>query len=316
MRYIAELTKFRITPHYVVFHCIKVLLDDFSHANIELISQLLEGCGRFLFGSSDTSSQMAAMLETLKRKMDATHLSAPERAMLQNAFYYCNPPDRPAIQQKERSPMEQFIRKMIYLDLSKKTAPSILKKLRMLHWEDPEIFALLQKIFTKVWKLKYSNIYYLAQLAASLMRYHIDFVIALVDSVFEYIRTGLEMNLFVHNQRRLAIVRYLGELYNFRVIETAAIFDTLYLIIGFGYGIFLVAKLISIEGGRPRRGAINPLDLPNDFFRIHLVCALLDTCGQCFDRGSSKKKLDQFLALFQVLLYFQSLIPVLYSYQR
>ena len=51
---------------------------------------------------------------------------------------------------------------------------------------------------------------------------------------------------------------------------------------------------------RPRPGVLNPLDLPNDFFRIHLVSALLDTCGQCFDRGSSKKKLDQFLAFFQV----------------
>ena len=167
--------------------------------------------------------------------MNATHLSSQERAMLQNAFYYCNPPDRPAIQTKERSPMEMFIRKLIYLDLSKKNVSLILKKLRMLHWEDAAIFALLQRIFTKVWKIKFSNIYYLAQIAASLMRYHPDFVISLVDSVFEYIRIGLEMNLFVHNQRRLAMVRYLGELYNFRVIETATIFDTLYLIVGFGY---------------------------------------------------------------------------------
>ena len=59
----------------------------------------------------------------------------------------------------------------------------------------------------------------------------------MVDSMFEHVRTGLEMNLFVYNQRRVAMVRYLGELYNFRVIETSTIFDTLYLIVGFGYGI-------------------------------------------------------------------------------
>jgi regulator of nonsense transcripts 2 len=168
--------------------------------------------------------------------MSATHLSGPEQAMLQNAFYYCNPPDRPSIRQKERSPMELFIRKMIYLDLSKKTAPSVLKKLRMLNWQNPDTFSLLQKIFIKIWKLKFSNVSYMAQIAASLMRYHPDFVITLVDSVFEHIRVGLEMNLFVHNQRRVAMLRYLGELYNFRVIETATIFDTLYLILGFGYG--------------------------------------------------------------------------------
>jgi regulator of nonsense transcripts 2 len=46
----------------------------------------------------------------------------------------------------------------------------------------------------------------------------------------------------VHNQRRLAMVRYLGELYNFRVIDTVTIFDTLYLIVGFGYGIDLIEE--------------------------------------------------------------------------
>src|SRR5579859_4837833 len=210
--------------------------------------------------------------------MNAIHLAGQERAMLQNAFYYCNPPDRPSIVPKHRPPMELFIRKLIYLDLSKRTVSGVLKKLRMLHWEDPEIFALLQKIFTKVWKLKFSNIYYLAQIAASLMRYHLDFVIAMVDSVFEHVRTGLEMNLFVHNQRRVAMVRYLGELYNFRVIETSAIFDTLYLIVGFGYGMHpspFMGDLANlwVEGMRPRPGVLNPLDMPNDFFRIHLVSA-------------------------------------------
>lgn len=49
-------------------------------------------------------------------------------------------------------------------------------------------------------------------------------------------------------------------------------------------------------------GRINPLDLPDDFFRVRLVCTLLDTCGHCFDRGSAKKKLDFFLTFFQVSL--------------
>ena len=40
--------------------------------------------------------------------------------------------------------------------------------------------------------------------------------------------------------------------------------------------------------------------MPDDFFRIRLVCNLLDTCGLCFDRGAAKKKLDFFLTFFQV----------------
>jgi regulator of nonsense transcripts 2 len=42
------------------------------------------------------------------------------------------------------------------------------------------------------------------------------------------------------------------------------------------------------------------IDAADDYFRIRLVCTLLDTCGACFDRGSNKKKLDQFLIVFQV----------------
>ena len=41
------------------------------------------------------------------------------------------------------------------------------------------------------------------------------------------------------------------------------------------------------------------LDPLEDFFRIRLVITLLQTCGHYFTRGSSKRKLDSFLLLFQ-----------------
>jgi hypothetical protein len=52
--------------------------------------------------------------------------------------------------------------------------------------------------------------------------------------------------------------------------------------------------------GLPVPGRSSPIDAADDFFRIRLVCALLDTCGACFDKGSTRKKLDQFLVIFQV----------------
>jgi regulator of nonsense transcripts 2 len=51
--------------------------------------------------------------------------------------------------------------------------------------------------------------------------------------------------------------------------------------------------------GRPFTGISSSIDVPDDFFRIRLVCALLDTCGMCFDRGHQKRRLDQFLNFFQ-----------------
>jgi regulator of nonsense transcripts 2 len=139
IRYLAELTKFGIVPEHVVFHCLKVSLDDFSRMNIEIMCNLLEYCGRYLFLNPETSPRMMSFLETLQRKKSAQHLGPPERMLLENAMYYVNPPDRPAIEQKERTPMELFIRKLVYLDLTRRNYTKILKQIRRLHWEEPEV---------------------------------------------------------------------------------------------------------------------------------------------------------------------------------
>lgn len=52
----------------------------------------------------------------------------------------------------------------------------------------------------------------------------------------EEIRIGLELNDYGMQQRRLAHMRFLGELYNYEHIDSSVIFETLYLIIIFGHG--------------------------------------------------------------------------------
>jgi regulator of nonsense transcripts 2 len=49
--------------------------------------------------------------------------------------------------------------------------------------------------------------------------------------------------------------------------------------------------------------------MPNDFFRIRLICVLLDTVGMCFDKGTQKRKLDNFLVFFQVTKVLRKFIP-------
>jgi regulator of nonsense transcripts 2 len=325
IRYFAELTKFGVVPEHIIFHCFKVSLDDFSRMNIEIIGHLLENCGRYLLRNPETSPRMASFLEKLGRKKTVQHLGQQERMIIENAMYYVDPPPRPAIQQKERTPMESYIRKLIYLDMNKRNYTKILKSIRKLHWEEQDVSTLytllchkfanvvqqvvdiLERVFSKPVKVKYGNIHLLAILVSALYRYHQDFVISVVDNILEQITLGLEQNDFKFNQKRVAEVKYLGELYNYKMIDSPVVFDTLYRIVTFGYGKHLWIHCFPlltcyVEGGTPIPGKLNPLDLPDDFFRIRLVCTLLDTCGHCFDRGSAKKKLDFFLIFFQVLL--------------
>ena len=124
-------------------------------------------------------------------------------------------------------------------------------------------------------------------------------MITIVDNVLEQITLGLELNDFKFNQRRISEAKYLGELYNYKMVDSTVIFDTLYRIVTFGH-----------ENSVPEPGKICLLDLPDDFFRIRLVCTILDTCGICFDRGSSRKKLDFFLTFFQYYLLTKDPLPM------
>lgn len=142
IRYLAELTKFGIVPEHTVFHCLKVCLDDFSKMNIQIICDLLENCGRYLLRNPETSPRMASFLETLQRKKSVQHIGSNERMLIENAVYYVDPPERPAIQQKERTPLELFVRKLIYVDLSKRTLDKIARQIRRMHWEEAEVSVL------------------------------------------------------------------------------------------------------------------------------------------------------------------------------
>ncbi|KAK9370483.1 armadillo-type protein [Lipomyces kononenkoae] len=292
VRYIGELVKFKVVPNHVTFNCIKILLDGFGRHEIETLCNLLDSCGRFLLRTEETQETMAQMLQIMWKKKNAQNLDARDRILLENAFYYVNPPERPAIVQKERSVVEQYVRKLVFMDLNKRTYHHVLKQFRKLHWEDPETVAAINKAFTKVWKVKYGNIHLMALIASCLMKYHQDFIVRLVDSTLEHIRVGLDLNMFKYNQQRIAQVKYLGEMYNYRIVDSPTIFDALYTIVGYGH-----------EGGRPQPGKLTPLDPADDYFRIRLVCTLLETCAAYFDRGAAKKKLDLFLAFFQYYLF-------------
>lgn len=299
IRFLSELAKFQVTPAHTIFYAFKVALDDFSSHNIDIVCNLLECCGRFFLKSAETSARMNGMLETVMRKKAVQHLDSRYSLMVENAYYQANPPDKPAIHIKERTPMEMYIRKLIHEDLCKKYLDKVLRQLRKLHWEDAKIHQFLVKIFQKIWKIKFGNIHLMAILASGLNRYHSEFGVQIVDGVIEEIRMGLEQNIFKHNQRRIAVVKYLGELYNYRMIDSPLVFDTLYSIVTFGH-----------EYGRPARERYCVIDTPNDFFRIRLCCTLLDTCGMCFDRGTSKKKLDDFLVFFQMYVMSKTKPPM------
>ena len=73
------------------------------------------------------------------------------------------------------------------------------------------------------------------------------------------------------------------------------VFDTLYLLLSFGHDTPEEAE---------------KLDPPFSYFRIRLICSLLETCGQFFNKGLAKKRLDRFLTFFQRYLLAKPPLPL------
>lgn len=63
---------------------------------------------------------------------------------------------------------------------------------------------------------------------AGLVAYQEEVGTKVVDGVLEEIRLGMEVNSPKFNQRRIAQVKYLGELYNYRIVESADVFKVVY----------------------------------------------------------------------------------------
>ncbi|XP_024913069.1 regulator of nonsense transcripts 2 isoform X2 [Cynoglossus semilaevis] len=284
VRFIGELAKFKMFSKTDTLHCLKMLLSDFTHHHIEMVCTLLETCGRFLFRSPDSHLRTSVLLEQMMRKKQAQHLDARYVTMVENAYYYCNPPPVEKTVKKKRPPLQEYICKLLYKDLSKVTTEKVLRQMRKLPWQEPETKGYLICCMVNIWNVKYNSIHCVANLLAGLVAYQEDVGIHVVDGVLEDIRLGMEVNQPKFNQRRISSAKFLGELYNYRMVESAVIFRTLFSFISFGVN----------QDGSP-----SPLDPPEHLFRLRLVCTLLDTCGQYFDRGSSKRKLDCFLIYFQ-----------------
>lgn len=285
VRFIGELVKFKMYALIEGLFCLKVLLHDFTHHHVDMACALLETCGRYFLRRPESHQRTKIYLEQMMRKKSALTMDVRYVTMIENAFFFVNPPEGGALRVKERPPIHSFIRKILYQDLSKPTTDKVFRLIRRLNWEDKDLAAYTIKCLTAAWNVKYYNIRCLASLVAGLAVHQESVVPMVVDGVLEDIRVCMEINHPKFNQRRIAMIKYLGELYNYRVVESNDIFKVLYSLIKFG---------VSHDPSNP-----SLLDPPDHLFRIRLVCTLLFTCGQFFNSGLSKQKLDYFIVFFQ-----------------
>jgi regulator of nonsense transcripts 2 len=119
----------------------------------------------------------------------------------------------------------------------------------------------------QVVRVRFSHITLIASLAGGLAQYHDTLGVALVDSVLEEVRWALDHPAAGRYQHLLAEMRLLGELYNYMLLDSRAVFDVLYTLLGHGHSTWEQAAR---------------LDPPDEYFRLRMVRgAGLEGWGAC-----------------------------------
>ncbi|VDL64154.1 unnamed protein product [Nippostrongylus brasiliensis] len=276
--FIAELVKFGVIPRAEALSCLRQLVYDFRGHSIDMVCAMIETAGLYLYRNSDSHPKMKIILDVVQKKKerikDVRHVM-----LVDNAFFACIPPaDSAAVRRAQAEPpLMIFIRHLI-VDIDEHNVNTNIKCIRRLAWNDDTVAGWCLKYLTSPWLLPYANLLHLASAVAGLQGLaHYDWISTyVIDACQEMIRISLEIP-GVFNQKAIASASYLGELYNYSVCDTPVIYKVLYQIISFP--------------------ETDPLSW-QEFYRIRMVCELLNTVSDFFQTGRARRKMDYFLTYF------------------
>ncbi|ETV92636.1 hypothetical protein, variant 1 [Aphanomyces invadans] len=317
IRFLAELTKFKVAPPMVGFRCLRRCFSDFQGHNVVIATTFLETCGRFLYCSKYTHVRTAQCLDIMMRLKAAKHLDPLADTLVQNAFYMCKPPEVVARVKAPRDPIYLFMLHLLYSELTPESVGKVVRICRKFDWDHADTTRWFIKAVLKVTTAQVLHMAAVCDVVAGLSRYHEELSVYIVDTVIEAIQLHLTLNHYKYHQRNLGLVKLLGELYNHQLVTSVVVFDILYGFLNHSHD--MAAATLPDEF--VRRMALVPdmkfdprvpsdVDSDRNVFRVRLICALLETCGASFDRGITKRKLDRFLVFFQRYLLAKADVPL------
>ncbi|KAL9650529.1 hypothetical protein ABK040_004748 [Willaertia magna] len=315
IRFLGELILFGICPEELGIQLLRNCLSQFHHHNIDVTCHFLEVCGRYLYVKSNTHNDIVDLITKMLRIKDVKLLDPKYNTMIESAYYNTvifnntekskNFTNNATVTNDE---LIQYVLHLLFNELNKYNFNFILKQLRKLPFDDHErMKQLIKCILNHIRECAYGTIHLIASLLSSLSVHHEQIGILIIDNLIEEIRFSLQqeyLDMIEYNQqfksnnitttreeqKRVIDIKFLGEFYNYQLIDVNIILDVLYMLI-------LYPKLM--------------LPSQQDTFRIRLVCVLLDTCGPYFETANDRKKLDRFLFYLQrYILSRQYRLPV------
>jgi regulator of nonsense transcripts 2 len=330
VRFLGELTKFKVCPPNTVLNFLKRCLDDFIGYNVHVACELVDTCGRYLLFVPETRVRTTNLLDQMAQLKTTRQFHVTLEILIDNALQTARPVERVVRQKAQLPPLRQYVHKLLYLDLRNDTLSFVVTQLKKLPWQQEEDYLLLTML--KMYKNKYQHIHLIASIVAQLSTIHETFGIKFLDHLLEDIRVNLEQRRFNNHQKLVMNVTLVGELINNKLADAKLFYKLLYTLIRYNTITFpksgpmdLSFKPENTSREAQRESSANIYQAwVEDSFRVRLVCTLMTTCKNLssfdsFNPSSQNgriqhRDLETFLLYFQRFLFMQRHIsPELHS---
>ena len=108
------------------------------------------------------------------RKKAVLTLDSRYTTQIENAYYYCNPPEAREIEKKIRSPIQEYLRRLLFKDLNKITIEKVLRQIRKFNWIDQEFRSYAIKCLAAPYSVKFNSIQCLASILSGLSHFYVN----------------------------------------------------------------------------------------------------------------------------------------------
>ncbi|KAM3139094.1 hypothetical protein pb186bvf_008905 [Paramecium bursaria] len=290
LRYLCELTKFSVLKQDIILEIFQSLIEDITSQNIELIVIILENVGKFLKYSMESNKKFSFQLKQLEKQRNSKPIAQQQENLLNNALLALDTVQKI---KKEKSLLQQYIK---YLFINKlEQQDKIMEHILQLPIHQCQNY-LIKYILKAIIKGKFQSWPIIAGIIAYLNKNKYSLLVGqIVDGIMDEIQNGLEDNQINLRQRRITMIRMVGQLYDYQIIEQDLIFQILYLLIENGH-----------EYGTSKQQQ-DLIDPPDDPFRINQAVNLIESLPSF--QKKYKLKLIIYLINFQRYVLSKRYLP-------
>lgn len=288
-----ELIKFKLIPNYLIFHKIGTLIRNIAlNNNDDLLTVFFERCGRYLINDVDYMEIANQMIALLKKQTSVPKYQIDNLVLIIESARVDG--TKPVEVVKQTMTLKQSFILALFQDINDNTINTIVGIMKKVDLMDKEFFSLAIGLFmgTSPTNLN-SRMSLLKRIEQN------EFLDQFRNKVLESIQQGCQSGDYTLNKDRILKTKVINEMFQKKLFSFDDLIDLCYKVLNHGH-----------KNNQPLPYDYSvKLDLPNNFFKIQMICTLFSNI-HLLKLVKGNEKLEIFMVYFQYYIFCKEPLPL------